>query len=352
MESRSSWLRAAGACGVAAALIALQASVAAHPPPSAAKVTPEEAARRAVIVLRHEHGQISTGELEDAIQARNPLMQERYRNTSAVQAVLDGLLRSQLQAAEAERRGYGKHPDVVLAQKQNAVQELLQHDFDEKFTVRSVPAEDVKKHYDEHLAEFVRGEGRRVSWLRTPDEATAKALLPEAKATDMRAFRELVRNKSTDETTKQRGGDLRYFDVSGRSFDADDHYVDPVIVKVAFALNHVGDTSDVVQTADGFGIVKLSGIRDAENHTLAEAEERVRSRLWREKRQAAIDATLEELKKQLKVVVHPELIDAVKLDQGPPLPPAPGLPRGFPHTRPGLPIDTSKAVERPAAQTQ
>jgi hypothetical protein len=55
-------------------------------------------------------------------------------------------------------------------------------------------------------------------------------------------------------------------------------------------------------------------------------------RLWRERRQAAIETHVAELKQLRRVVVHRELVDAVKLDSGPPLPPSDGLPSGFPHT--------------------
>lgn len=335
-----SWSKRACACGFAVALSWPQPSAAGDP-------VQAEAERRAQVVLKYAGGQIHVGELEDAIQAQNPFMQARYKNSAAVQAVLERDLRFRLLAAEAERRGYGDRPAVRTAVKQNAVQALIQHDFDEKISVESVPAADVAKYYTEHLSEFVRGEGRRASWLLAADEAAAKALLPSAKAADMRAFRELVRDKSVDATSKQRGGDLHYFDASGHSLDADEHTIDPAIAQAAFALHHVGDTSEVVHAAEGFGVLRLSGIREGQRQTLADAEERIRSRLWRERRQAAIDATLEELKKQLKISVHPELIAAVKLDQGPALPPPSGLPRGFPHTQPGLPLDTSKPLDQP-----
>jgi parvulin-like peptidyl-prolyl isomerase len=335
-----SWSKRACAVGFAVALLSPQPSAAGDPQSA-------ESERRAQVVLHYTGGQIDMGELEDAILAQNPFMQERFKNSAAIQAVLERNLRFRLLAAEAERRGYGERPEVRLAVKQNAVQALIQRDFDDKISAASVPAADVAKYYNEHLGEFVRGEGRRVSWLLAADEAAAKALLPEAKAADMKGFRELVRNKSADATSKERGGDLHYFEASGRSLDADDHALDPAIAQAAFALHHVGDTSDVVHAAEGFGVLKLSGIREPQHQTLADAEERVRARLWREQRQAAIDATLEELKKQLKVAVHPELIAAVKLEEGPALPPASGLPRGFPHTRPGLPVDTSKPLDPP-----
>jgi len=314
----------------------------AHPPPSAATprakpgptapLSAEEVARRAEIVASFEGGAITVGELEDAILSQNPFMQQRYLSTDAVRALLERSLRFALLAAEAERRGYGRAPAVVLAARQNAVQALIKQEFDDKISADAIPTADVKKYYTEHLDEFVRGEGRRVSVLLLAEAAAAERLLPQAQAADLRAFHELVRTHSVDETNKQRGGDLHFFNAQGRFLDEDTGSVDPALVRAAFALREVGDTSPVVQLADRYAIVRLTGVRAAYDESFEQADDRVRMRLWRERRQSAIDSFLDGLKKQLQVTSHPELVGAVKLEDGPPLPPADGLPSGFPHT--------------------
>ena len=313
----------------------------AHPPaapPTAAAPRPpqplsaEAVARRALVVATFDGGKVTVGELEDAIQGQNPFMQQRYLSADAVRALLDRSLRFELLAAEAERRGYGRAPEVVMAAHQSAVQALIKQDFDDKITAESIPAEDVKKYYTEHLDEFVRGEGRRVSLLLLPDAASAQQLLPQAQAADLRAYHELVRAHSVDASSKQRGGDLRFFNAQGRSLDDDTGALDAAIARATFALREVGDTSPAVQVGERYAILRLTGIRPASDETLARAEDRVRMRLWRERRQSAIDTFLDGLKQQREVKQRPELVDAVKLDDGPPLPPAEGLPGGFPHT--------------------
>lgn len=304
-------------------------------------------AHRAQVVATFEGGKITTGELEDAILSQNPFMQQRYLSTDAVHALLERSLRFELLAAEAERRGYGSAAPVVLAARQSAVQALIKQDFDDKLTTESIPAQDVEKYYNEHLAEFVRGEGRRVSELLLGDAATAQKLLPQAQAADLRAFHELVRANSADATSKQRGGDLHFFNAQGRSLDDDTGGVDPALAKAAFALHAVGDTSPVVQVGERYAILRLTGIRPAQDETLRQAEDRVRLRLWRERRQNAIDAFLDKLKQQYQVQVHPELASAVKLEDGPPLPPAEGLPSGFPHTSPAPAEKSSPTAAEP-----
>jgi peptidyl-prolyl cis-trans isomerase C len=302
-----------------------------------AALTPEQLAHRAEIVAQFAGVQITVGELEDAIRDQNPFMQQRYLAPEAIRAMLDRSLRFELLAAEAQRRGYDKDPAVTLAVKQNAVQALIKQQFDDKFTQESIPAEDVKKYYDAHVGEFVRPESRRASLLIVASEAEAKALLARAKAADTRAFRELARTQSIDPTNKERGGDLGYFDATGHLIDAVGTVdsVDPELAKATFALKNVGDTSGVVKVAERFAIVRLAGLRPAQSDTPAAANERIRVRLWRERRQAAIDAELASLRAQLKPEVHPELVDSVKLELAPPLPPDKGMPAGFPQTRAG-----------------
>jgi parvulin-like peptidyl-prolyl isomerase len=346
----SKWVAAVfyGLCSVFAVTVWPALGLAHHTQLRAAAITdPAELARRSEPVVSFQGGVVTIGELEDMILEQNPLMQERYQSMEAVHVLLDRSVRFALLAAEAERRGYLKAAPVVLAANQSAVQALIQSDFDNSITADSMPAADVEKYYSEHIEEFVRGEGRRVSMLLLADEAAAKALLPQAQAADLRGFRELARTQSVDETTKQRGGDLPFFDASGRGVDAKDSGVEPAVAKATFALKTVGDTSRPVQVGQRFAIIRLSGIRASVDDSLHEANDQIRQRLWRDRRQAAIDAHMEELKKQLHATVHWELIDAVKLDSGPPLPPSDGLPGGFPHTPETSPEKNSRDHAQP-----
>jgi peptidyl-prolyl cis-trans isomerase C len=305
-----------------------------------AALSPEQAAHRALVVVKfgaagQTPGQVTVGELEDAILEQNPFMQTRYLTPDAVRALLDRNVRFALLAAEAERRGYAKNRAVQLAVEQNAVQTYIQREFDDKLTPDSVPAEAVKQYYDGHIDEFVRGENRRASALFVATEAQANSLLPQVKSADLRTFRELARTKSVDATTRQRGGDLRYFDATGRSEDSEPP-IDAQLARAVFALKHVGDTTGVIKVAATFVIAKLTGQRAATEESLKQADGRVRMRLWRERRQAAIDAKLAELRTQLHVVVHPELVAVVQVENtAAPMPPDQGLPNDFPQARPG-----------------
>jgi peptidyl-prolyl cis-trans isomerase C len=308
--------------------------------PRAEPVDPEaEKARRAQVVATFDTaagsgaGTITLGDVEDAIASSGAFTQQRYQDPAGLKALLDRSLRFELLAAEAVRRGYDKNESVVQSVKQNSVQAMLKQEVDAKVTPQTVSPEAVRKYYDEHIDEFVRPELRRASQIQLATEADAKALLEQAKTADMRGFRELARLRSLDETSKLRGGDLRYFDAKGKP-DESAPNLDSALSKAAFALKTVGDTSPVVKTGAGFAIVRLTGMRAAHSESVKEADERIRMRLWREQREAAIDAMLADLKRELTPTTHPELIDAIVLVADAPTPPNAGLPAGFPHTKP------------------
>jgi peptidyl-prolyl cis-trans isomerase C len=176
---------------------------------------------------------------------------------------------------------------------------------------------------------------QRASHILLGTEAEARALLPEAKKADLRVFRQLARDKSIDEATKLRGGDLRYFDQSGKPRDQPDAQVPPQIVKAVFALKDVGDTAPApIKVPGGFSIVKLTGQRPALSRKLDEVDETIRARLWRERRQNAIEGFVAKLREQAKPETHPELMTAIKLEDAAPT--APGAPPAHapPATRP------------------
>jgi parvulin-like peptidyl-prolyl isomerase len=183
----------------------------------------------------------------------------------------------------------------------------------------AIPQEDIAKYYQEHIDEYVQPAMQRASHVMVATEQDAKALHQQAKTMDLRAFRQLARDKSMDEASKLRGGDLRYFDQQGKARGETEPSVPPQIVKAAFALKTVGDTAPhPVKIENGYSIVKLTGQRPAISRKLAEVEETIRVRLWRERRQQAIEAFVATLRAQYKPETHPQLTEAIKLEEADP----------------------------------
>lgn len=280
--------------------------------------SPEDEKRKAQVVASYAGGQITVGDVEDNINQKNPFMRKRYLNTKQLEPLLDEMIRSELLSKEASKRGFDKNNDVVNAVKQHAVQALIKDEFEEKLTIDSIPAAEVKKYYDDNINQFVRPAKRRVNYILLSTRQEATKLIPEAKKADLREFRDLARKNSIDEQTKLRGGDLRYFEKNGVVNERVETKIDPAIVRAAFSLKNVGDVAPgPVKVKGGFGIVKLSGKRDADSRSLKEAEPQIRKQLWRQDRKKLMDDFIAQLRAKYKPVSHPELMDAIKMEQAP-----------------------------------
>jgi len=335
------------------------------PPPDAGPLTPAEQARRAQVIARVGDARITVGDVEDQINAQSPFLRLRYADASKRQEFVENLIRFELLAREAEKRGYGHHEEVERTVKQNAVQQLIRRQFDERLTVDSVPMADVQTYYDAHPEEFNRPEMVRASHIQVATEAEARALVTQARAADAAAFRNLARERSTDTETKLRGGDLRYFTREPQRNDPNPP-VAPELVHAAFALHELGDVSPPVHVGAAWSVVKLTGRRPAEVRTVEEAAPTIRMRLWRDRRQQAIETFVADLHTRLHPEIHAERMDAIHLDpvgeptplhgakvptapMRPGMPRLPGAPGALRPNAPGAPL--LPPVTRPAVQS-
>ena len=299
-------------------------------PDAGTPISAAEQTRRAAVIARVGEVSITVGEVEDAINAQSPFLRSRYREPAKRAEFVDGMIRFELLAREAQKRHYDRNPEVLRTVKQNAVQALIRREFDERITVDTIPQADVDAYFAEHQAEFNRAEMRRASHILVATREEADRIGREAADADVRAFRDLAREHSLDVETKLRGGDLRYFTRERQADPANtpsqDAEVDQSIVNAAYALHEVGDTSAPVQVGDKWSVIKLTGLRPAETRTVADAGPSIRMRLWRERRQKALDDFVLALRERLHPEVHNERVDPIHLD---PLPAGAGM-EGFP----------------------
>lgn len=286
-------------------------------PPQPAQQVPTEAdrVRRARVVARIGTVQITVGQVEDDIARQSPFMRARYRDPAQLRELVQNMIRFELLAREAERQHFGDDPEVREATAQSAVQLLIRERFDEVITPDSIPAEDVRAYYEAHPDEFSRPEMRRASHILVATRARAAELRQQAGEADARTFRGLAQEHSLDAESRARGGDLRYFDAEGRSPNASEAPVEAAIVRAAFALHEVGEVSEPIEVGGQWTIVKLTGRRPAEHRSIEEAAASIRLRLWRERRQRALDEAVERLRTASSLEVHYDRMRAIRLEE-------------------------------------
>ena len=293
---------------------------------------------------------ITLGEFQERINRQSPYIRARYTSLEQKKDFLDSLIRFEVLAKEAYKRGYDKDPEVVRTMKQVMIQKLMREEFDTKVTADIVADDEMKKYYDANLADYVKPEEVRASAIILKNKAQSDRVLLEARGEPgktNKGFRDLVSKYSSDEETKLRGGDLRYFDAQSKDLPA-------TVVKAAFALINTGDVSGTVDAGNGtYYILKQTGRRKSMTKTFDEAKAQIRNKLFREKRLQAQKDFVDNLRSQAKIEINEQNLAKVRIDTsnqsdtGQSAPPPPSLPLPAVPATPPTPAAPAGSAEQP-----
>jgi peptidyl-prolyl cis-trans isomerase C len=299
-----------------------------------AKVAPTAGnAELGQVVAKVDGNVITLGEVQERINKQSPFIRARYNTIEKKKEFLDNLIRFEVMASEAQRRGYDKDPEVIRVMKQQMISKFLQKDFESKLKVEDVPDADVEKYYKDHPEEFNRKDEVRVSQILVKDKAKAdkaaaevKALPKVAAGADQKGFRDLVTKYSEDEDSKARGGDLTFFDKDSVT------YPKPM-VEAAFKLGEVGDVAGPIKSDKGYHIIKLTQKKPGFARPLTEVKRQIQQRLFRDMRTKALDEFIAEMRKKTKIEINEEMLAKVTIDSttGPEGAPMAGMPPGAMH---------------------
>ncbi|HEY6177854.1 MAG TPA: peptidyl-prolyl cis-trans isomerase [Kofleriaceae bacterium] len=289
---------------------------------------------------------ITLGELQERINRQSPYIRARYTSLEQKKEFLDSLIRFEVLAKEAARRGLDKDPEVVRTMKQVMIQRLMRDELDAKITADTVTETEMRQYYDANLSEYVKPDEVRVSAIIVKNRAQAERVAGEARGEagkTNKGFRDLVARYSQDEDSKLRGGDLRYLDAQTKELPAP-------VVKAAFALASTGDVSPAIDAGNGtWYVLKQTGRRRSMTKSFDDAKPAIRNKLFRDKRVAAQKDFVDGLKATAKIEVDEANLAKVRIDtsqsvddgHGRDLPPLPisGSPAESPPdpSRPGAP---------------
>jgi peptidyl-prolyl cis-trans isomerase C len=285
-------------------------ALAEEPPPS-----PDEA-RRARVFATIGSETITVGELEDIVAAYSPYARKRLTEPDRLRELADAQVQNELFYQGAKKLGYAGDPKVQRYVNQTAIKVFVRKEFEETVTPDDVPQVQVEKYYEEHPEEFRRPEMRRARHILVASKAEAQEILKILRNDESQTFRALAKSRSLDTETNVRGGDLLYFtadgNVAGREASG---RIDATLAKSAFSLEKTGDLSRPLDLGDGkWSVLELTGIRPERVQTLDKASGLIRRKLWREEREAALEALIDKLRKELEPEVHPERMNAIVLE--------------------------------------
>ncbi len=255
---------------------------------------------------------ITLAEFQERINRQSPYIRARYTSLEQKKEFLDSLVRFEVLAKEAYRRGLDKDPEVVRTMKQVMIQKLIRDEFDVKVTAdNAVSDADMKAYYDANVGEYVKPEEVRVSAIIVKNKAQADRVAIEARGDagkTNKGFRDLVMKYSADEETKLRGGDLRYMDLATKDVPAN-------VVKAAFTLYNTGDVSTAVDAGNGtFYVLKQTGRRKSVTKTFDDAKPQIRNKLFRDKRLQAQKDFVDGLRAKSKIEINEANLAKVRID--------------------------------------
>jgi hypothetical protein len=294
------------------------------------------AAAESPVIASFAGGRITIADMETAAANKDPSTRARIAAPGGREAFLEELVRFDLLVLEAERRGYGYHPDVIEAGKRAAIEQMVVRDL--SVEPSAISPDDVKRHFEANRAKYERALMRRASLIQVATEPEARALIAELEGATRERFAKIAGERSHDERTRRQGGELGYFDRKGRLGAAGaEGAVPPELVEAAFALRREGAISArPIAMSTGFGVLMFTGETPALTQDFAAVEDALRAELAERRAAEAQDALAIQLREQWKPEVHPERIDAIqleparRLDQPQGFPAAPPDPRAAP----------------------
>lgn len=282
--------------------------------------------------------EITVGEFQDRINRQSPYIRARYTSLEQKREFLDTLVRFEILAKEAAKRGFDKDPEVVRTMKQVMIQKLMKEEFEDKIQPDDVTEDEMKAFYEKHADEYNKPEEVRVSAIIVKTQAEADKAAKDAmgeKGQSNKGFRELVATYSTDEETKLRGGDLRYFSAGTTE-------VPKPVVDAAFKLDKAGDVIGPVDAGNGtFYILKQTGRRKSMVKSYDDVKRQIQNRIYRDKRTESQRAFIDGLKAKAQITVFDDNLAKVRIDtstqstnpaqSAPGAPAFPGEPEPLPH---------------------
>jgi peptidyl-prolyl cis-trans isomerase C len=201
-------------------------------------------------------------------------------------AVRDDLIKQEVLSQEAIRKKLDKDPDIstqIMITRQSVLIRALQADF----IKNNKPAEkELREEYQAVSAASMGDQEYNPRHILVSTEAEAKDIIAKIKKGGK--FEQIAKDKSTDDGSKNKGGELGWS--SARS------YTQP-FAEALVKLKKGEITQKPVKTSFGWHVIRLDGVRPLKIPPFEEVKEKVQQRVLQQKFQAY----LEELKGKAKI---------------------------------------------------
>ncbi len=309
--------------------------------------------QKQMVVARIGDKVITLGDMEARLDGEPAVVKSQFTSPQKRKDYLAKLVQFEVLAAEAQRQGLDKDPEVLEAMRQAMVRKFLQDNGKEEVELKSVSEADIAAYYQANPGVFHRPEQVEVSHILVADKAMAEKLRTEIdKASEgnsaklVSTWNDYVGRHSLDKATVQVLGALGRVSlepVPGATAEEIAHLQSiPRSVVEAALKTDTFSLGPVVQSPAGWHVLLVTSKLPAIDKSLDQARESIRSRIVKRQRDLRREQLLAEIKARNPVQIND---DALKLL------PSPKPPSGGTISGKGLPpAEASTATAAPASK--
>jgi parvulin-like peptidyl-prolyl isomerase len=311
-----------------------------HPTPGAqAPAAAVKPAPPAVVLARVGDETITVEEFTLEMARRGGRIPGQFATVEQRRALLDEMIQQRAALAQARAEGLDRDLEYRATIERMLTTQYLQAHLEPELEKIEVSAEEIAAFYAAHQDEFLTPERIRVAWIFLGVSAKADAAQVEKVrqrlvaardeasklGAETRNFGAIARNISEDPATRYVGGEIGWIYLD----QAESYRWGPDVVRNSFALPAPGALSDVLRHEKGWYLLKLIEREEAKPTPIEKLSGGIRSRILKERREAARAAFYAHLLAGMTVNVDAARLAAIEPISGPrpPASPPPPLPQ-------------------------
>ena len=280
------------------------------------QLTPELASQ---VLAKVGDRSLTLGDYAAVLDRMDRFERLRYQSPERRRQLLDEIIRVELLAQEARRRGLDRNPQTVERVRQVLRDEVLTRLRMQQPGPEEIPEGEVRAYYEQHRDEFFEPERRRVAHIELSDEKAAEQVLEKALKASPTEWGDLVQQHSLDRPDRGSGtqpaelaGDLGIVSLQGER--GDNARVGEPLRRAVFEIQKVGGVyGKVVAAAKRFHVVRLTGKTEARQRDYADAQRSIRVSLAQRRIRAAEAKLEKELRARFPVKVDEAALAKVKV---------------------------------------
>jgi parvulin-like peptidyl-prolyl isomerase len=299
-------------------------------------LSPELAAK---VLAKVGDREITLGEFAASLERMDQFERLRYQSPERRKQLLDEMIKVELLAAEAKRRGLDKRPETQERTRQILRDEMLRRTREGLPAPADIAETEVRAYYEKNRDQFREPERRRAAHILVADAAKAKRVIALAAKATPAEWGRLVQEHSLDKPSKnpnapsaplELAGDLGIVSAPGER-RGDNPRVPEAVRKALFEIDKLGGVhAEPVADSGRFHIVRMTGRTDARDRSLAEADRAIRVAILQERIKQSEEKMERELRGRYPVKIDEAALKQVALPassaQGAPATPAPAPP--------------------------